>query len=101
MEPTLMILPRPRAIMPGTTARAQRNIEVRLVARTVSHSSSVTSSDGLSRVMPALLTRMSMGPSADSASFTTVLICSPWVTSIRSARARPPAASISAAADVT
>src|SRR2546426_138868 len=59
-----MILPPPRWIIPGATARAQRNIEVRLVASTVSHSSSVTSSVCLSSVMPALLTRTSIGPSA-------------------------------------
>ena len=53
-----MILPRRCSIMPGATARASMNVEVRLVARTSSHSSSVTSTDRLSSVMPALLTRM-------------------------------------------
>src|SRR5262245_50964983 len=94
-----MILPRLRSIMPGATARAQRNMEVRLVASTPSHSSSVTSSDGLSRVTPALLTRMSMGPRVPSASLTACRISSALVTSRGIARARPPAPSISAAAD--
>ena len=101
MEPMLMILPRPRAIMPGATARAQRNIDVRFVASTVSHSSSLTSTVFFSRMMPALLTRMSMGPSAFSASFTAAVTWAPCVTSSRSAQALPPADSISAAADLT
>src|SRR5215467_8243547 len=99
MDPTLMILPRWRSIMPGATARAQRNMEVRLVTSTSSHSSSVTSSDGLSSVTPAFLTRMSMGPSARSASVTASRTPSALVTSRGMARARPPAASIFAAAD--
>src|SRR5215468_3436831 len=99
MEPTLIILPRLRSIIPGATARAQRNMEVRLVTSTSSHSSSVTSTDALSRVTPALLTRMSMGPSARSASVTAARIPSALVTSSGMARARPPAASISAAAN--
>src|SRR5215831_10443024 len=99
MEPTLIILPRLRSIIPGATARAQRNMEVRLVTSTSSHSSSVTSTDALSSVTPALLTRMSMGPSARSASVTAARIPSALVTSSGMARARPPAASISAAAN--
>src|SRR5262247_534028 len=98
MEPTLMILPRLRSIMPGATARAQRNMEVRLVTSTSSHSSSVTSSDGLSSVTPALLTRTSMGPSVRSASVTAARIPSALVTSSGIARARPPADTISALA---
>src|SRR5262249_23549228 len=94
-----MILPRLRSIIPGATARAQRNMEVRLVTSTSSHSSSVTSSDGLSSVTPALLTRTSMGPSVRSASVTAARIPSALVTSSGIARARPPAASISAATD--
>src|SRR5215472_16239711 len=81
MEPTLIILPRLRSIIPGATARAQRNMEVRLVTSTSSHSSSVTSTDALSSVTPALLTRMSMGPSARSASVTAARIPSALVTS--------------------
>ncbi len=83
-------LARPRAIMPGATARASRNIDVRLVASTPSHSSSVTSIVLFSSVMPALLTRTSTGPSAASISRTARSISVRRVTSSVKPPARPP-----------
>ena len=55
-------------IMPRSTARDRRKAAVRLTAITWSHSSSFMRMKRLSRVMPALLTRMSIGaPAAASA----------------------------------
>jgi hypothetical protein len=48
--------------MYGTTARVMLKTPVTLVARTAATSSSSNAASGLSRVMPALLTRMSMRP---------------------------------------
>src|SRR6266508_3831198 len=97
MEPILMILPPARAIMTGATARARRNMEVRFVASTRSHSSSVTSTVFFSSVMPALLTRMSTGPSVVPTSRTAASISAARVTSSRKPPARLPGRRISSA----
>lgn len=86
-----MIRPPPRAIMDGATARAQRNMEVRFVARMPSHSPSVISTARRCSTMPALFTRTSMGPSASSTARTVAAISSLPVTSRRQARAALPA----------
>ncbi len=49
-------------IMPRMTARDRRNTALRLVSMTASHSSSFMRRARLSRVMPALLTRMETAP---------------------------------------
>jgi hypothetical protein len=53
-----MILPLLRAIIPGSAACATRKGAVRLVAMMSFQSSSLKSTSGLRRWMPALLTRM-------------------------------------------
>src|SRR5581483_2640644 len=65
-----MLITRPwrRLIMPRITARVRRNVPDRLTCSTFSHSSSFMRIEMLSRVMPALFTRMSILPIAASAS---------------------------------
>ena len=63
----LMIRPARRFIMPLMTARVVWNAPLRLASSTASQSASVSRSRMLSRVRPALLTRMSIGPRACSA----------------------------------
>ena len=60
----LMIRPKRRFSMPFSAARDRRKAAVRLIARTVSQSASFMRMKRASRVTPALLTRMSIGPSA-------------------------------------
>src|SRR3989338_3509478 len=93
----LTIRPHPRAIIAGATARAHRNIDVRLVARIVSQSASVTSSVFCCMVMPALFTRTSIGPSPAATAPVAAAMSSARVTSSRNAAARPPPARISPA----
>ena len=57
-----MMRPQRAFIMPRITARDRRNTARRLVSITSSHSSSFMRSARLSRVMPALLTRIAMSP---------------------------------------
>ncbi len=57
-EPIWMMRPWRAFIMPRSTAFARRNTGFRLVAMMASHSSSFMRSSRLSRVMPALLTRI-------------------------------------------
>ena len=66
-----MIFPlRPPAIMSRTTAWDRKKTDFRLTFRTASQSSSVKSTASARRMIPALLTRMSMGPRPSVASFT-------------------------------
>src|ERR1051325_8031918 len=70
IEARLMIAPAfPRAIIPGATRLTRRNADVRLISTILSSCSSVASSAGpFWRLVALLLTRMSIGPSARSAS---------------------------------
>ena len=63
----LTILPRPRAEHLPARRPAEQKTAVRLTSMTASQSSSVNSTAGARRMMPALLTRMSMPPSAAAA----------------------------------
>ena len=62
IEAMLMILPRPCAIMWRPAACAKKNADLRLVSITASQSSSLKSTESLRRMIPALLTRMSILP---------------------------------------
>ena len=66
----LMIRPARAFIIGRATARVIQKGPARFVAMTASHSSSSIRISRLSRVMPALLTRMSIVPKAASAAFT-------------------------------
>ena len=57
-----MILPLRLLIIKRESARVKRNVPLRLILRTASQSSSSICISSLSRVMPALLTRMSTKP---------------------------------------
>ena len=63
----LMIRPQRRFIMPRVTERMATNAPRRFASSTASQSSSLSRSRMLSRVRPALLTRMSTLPSSSSA----------------------------------
>jgi hypothetical protein len=65
----------------GDAARVQTKAPRRLTEITLSHSSSVMRSTRLSRVMPALFTRMSSPPNFAMMSFMTVATASVFVTS--------------------
>ena len=65
-----MMRPWRRFIMPFTAARERRKADSRLTVSTVLQSSSFMRMNRPSRVTPALLTRMSSGPAAASASGT-------------------------------
>ena len=65
-----MIRPQRRRIMPRSAARARRKPAVRSTSITFCQSSSFMRSARLSRVRPALLTRMSSWPIAASAALT-------------------------------
>jgi hypothetical protein len=59
------ILPHPRSTICGTNARQVLNVPVTLTAKVLAHSASSTSTSGLlGPTMPALLTRMSIGPTS-------------------------------------
>src|SRR5713226_233618 len=64
----LTMRPQRRLTIPGTAALMAWNDEERLMAMMASHFSSGKSSIGATNWMPALLTKMSQAPSADSAS---------------------------------
>src|SRR5579863_10163975 len=70
-----MMRPDLRFIMRFTAARLSLKAAVKLTARTVSHSSSFMRMKRLSRVRPALLTRMSRLPNAASAAGTSFSTC--------------------------
>src|SRR3982074_1381318 len=80
-ELMLMMSPEPRRIMEGATARETRKTLLRLVSRTRSQSASVFSWVGPKRPMPALLTRMVMGPRVDSVAATRSVTSAGFVTS--------------------
>ena len=67
-----MIRPHLRSRMPSITGRVTLNTELRLVQMTSFHCCDVILWKVVSRVMPALLTRMSTGPSWRSISRTIV-----------------------------
>jgi len=57
--------PQPRSLMPSITWRVTLNTLLRLVLITAIQSCSVMRLKMLSRVMPALLTRISTGPTTE------------------------------------
>jgi hypothetical protein len=61
-EEMLMMRPQPRSTMPSMTCRVTLNTLFRFVLMTAFQSPSVMRLKTESRVMPALLTRMSIGP---------------------------------------
>jgi len=80
----------PRRIIERAAARAHRNMPVRLTPSTVFHCSSVSSVNAASRCSPALLTRMSIPPQADSISANIASTSASFETSARSAIASTP-----------
>src|SRR5687768_9067677 len=72
-------------IMPRSTARESTKIERRLAACTSSHSSSFMRASRLSRVMPALFTRIATGPW----SFCTASMKAPQAAASRTSSTRP------------
>ena len=94
----LMIRPPPPAFaMRPATSRAISQAPLRLVSSTRSQSASSVSSSGLSTTMPALFTRIEIGPSPASAAAIPSATAAGSVTSRATATAWPPKASISAA----
>src|SRR5258706_1262267 len=81
----------------GITARAQKNVPVRLVLSTRSHSSFFISATDEAGKIAASLIRTSMFLKARRVSATMASTDSSFETSVRSARAAPPAASMSLA----
>ena len=67
------ILPRPRASMCLPAARHRRNTAVRFTSSTAAQSSSEKSTAGARRIMPALLTRMSIAPSSRTVASTSAV----------------------------
>jgi len=90
-----MIRPHLRRRIPGRTACATRNIDLRLTAKTSSQSGSVISDRVRGGPIPALLTRMSMPPNPFSTAVTKRATSADFETSAWIARARRPARSIS------
>jgi hypothetical protein len=98
----LMILPLPRSSICAPAARHRRNALVRLTAMTSSQSASEYSTAAVRRMIPALLTRMSIGASSaavaastrraaaagDARSATTVAVRTEHSSAIESASAR-------------
>src|SRR6266403_510001 len=80
-ELILMMSPAPFLIIDGTTASETRNTLFRFVFRTRSQSSSLFSCAGPNSPMPALLTRISIGPSFASVAETSFPTSSACVTS--------------------
>ncbi len=68
----------------------------RLVLSTASHCSSFMDSSSVSRVVPALLTTMSMWPKASMAALISPSAAAVLLTSAATASARPPAAAMAA-----
>jgi len=93
----LMMRPQRAFIMALTNACVSRNMPVRFVCMTSSQSLRFMRSSSVSRVMPALFTRICTGPRRPSASLATVLIDSSLLTSSTKISAVPPTAAISAA----
>ena len=94
----LMIRPARALSIGRAIARVIQNGPDRFVSITASHSSPSIRISRLSRVMPALLTRMSTDPRPSSAAFTIASHASrPWLVSPWIVTARRPAPVISAA----
>src|SRR3954447_874760 len=89
-EQTLMILPRPRAIMRGATARVTRKALVRSASITSRHCASVISSSGARRWIPALLIRTSTGATSASTRAIAAATAAPSVTSKAAVATRAP-----------
>ncbi len=79
------------ARMAGSAACMQRNTDLRFTAIVVSKSASVSVSTLRVSATPALLIRMSTGPSSAAARSNIVVTASPCDTSACTAIARPPA----------
>ena len=94
-----MMRPRRAFIIPRNTSRASWNAGFRLVAMTASQSSSFIRTSRLSRVMPALFTRMPIAPWRASIPFTTVSTLAKSRTSSRTPSTLPGPACESAAID--
>src|SRR5215217_7524085 len=93
MEAMFTMAPLRRSRMWPMTARQLRKTEVRLIAISASHSSSVTSHSGALRpLIPALLTRISSRPKLSSVCSTMAATSSGRVTSVRMLNASPLAA---------
>src|ERR1035438_8855329 len=91
MLPILMIRPQRCLSIAGITLWMQRYAEVRLVLRTESQSARFMRMTSWSRVMPALLTRMSTLPNCAIACLMPDLTWSSSATSMEKAAALPPA----------
>ena len=90
--------PHPAASMSGSAACTQANVPVRLTATMRSHCSAVMSSTGVKDSMPALVTRISTGPSSARTRSTPASTDGRSATSTSRARTFVPSASSSAAA---
>src|SRR6266550_7878410 len=96
----LMIRPARRLLMPRAACLIIRNAPLKFVSRTASQSSSLMRNTRLSRRVPALFTRMSIGPRSRSTSATAASTCSPWATSHAYPRADAPSRCAAACAPV-
>ena len=86
VEPILMMTPHFCLRISGTTACANRKIDLRLTAMRRSNSASSTSSMGRRTwLMPALLTRISIRPKASTVALTEASTSACWETSQRTA----------------
>jgi hypothetical protein len=74
-EEMLMMRPLLAFIIARSTARLRRNTDLRLVASTSSHSSSDMRASRLSRVIPALFTRIVISPNRLRSSPSTCSVC--------------------------
>src|SRR5574340_500797 len=79
-EPMLTMRPLLAFIIARSTARLRRNTDLRLVASTSSHSSSVMRASRLSRVMPALFTRIETSPNCWRIAPSTCSVCAASLT---------------------
>src|SRR5574340_130098 len=79
-EPMLTMRPLLAFIIARSTARLRRNTDLRLVASTSSHSSSVMRASRLSRVMPALFTRIETSPKCWRIAPSTCSVCAASLT---------------------
>src|SRR6266851_2182310 len=96
-DPMLMTRPKPRSVIPGTTALMTRSAPLKLMSRILSQNSSVVLTNGMKSSQPALFTTTSTGPRAASTARTADSTEAVRVTSISTAMAVPPAAVISLA----
>ncbi len=86
--------PQRARIMPRSAALVQRNAERKLVSSTCSKSVSDICMISLSRVVPALLTRIAIGPSASFDAAKRRETSSSWLTSAWTAMQRLPISSM-------